>query len=212
MVSFLCVCITQHIYPVHCRIHICTYYIQSISCTTKYKLCLWKWESVCAVVTLFECVTLLSVVPKQREPPSYGRSSITLCCWTTIPQGKSLVWPSWLSMMQFSFLSLPSLRRKYNWEISRALYSSSKSFAYILCCHTNHQLSGLDVFVLEDCIAVAVSHLIPAVTVKESRNFCFGIRVTLIYLLNESLIQQWNSVIKTTCNREMTITTDTKTK
>lgn len=136
---------------------------------------------------LFECLTLLSVVPQQREPPSHGASSITLFCWTTIPQGKSVVWPSWLPMMQFSFLSLPSLRRKYNWEISRALSSSSKSFAYILCSHTNHQLSGLVVFVLEDSMAVAVSHLIPAVTVKESRNFCFGIRVTLIYFLYESL-------------------------
>lgn len=90
----------------------------------------------------------------------------------------------WCSLV---FLSLPSLRRKYNWEISRALSSSSKSFAYILCSHTNHQLSGLAVFVLEDSMAVAVSHLIPAVSVKESRNFCFGIRATLIYLLYKSL-------------------------
>lgn len=95
----------------------------------------------------------------------------------------------WCSL---AFLSLPSLRRKYNWEISGALSSSSKSFAYILCSHTNHQLSGLAVFVLQDCMAVAVSRLILAVTVKESRNFRFGMHITLIHLLYDSVNEiQW---------------------
>lgn len=95
----------------------------------------------------------------------------------------------WCSL---AFLSLPGLRRKYNWEISRALSSSSKSFAYILCSHTNHQLSGLAVFVLEDCMAVAVSRLILAVTVKESRNFRFCVHITLIHLLFDSVNEiQW---------------------
>ena len=85
---------------------------------------------------------------------------------------RARVWPGpvdcqWCSL---AFLFLPSLRRKYNWEISRSL-SSWKSFAYILCSHTNHKLSGLAVFVLEDCMDVAVSRLIPATAVKESRNF-----------------------------------------
>lgn len=56
---------------------------------------------------------------------------------------------------------------------------SSKSFAYILCFHTNHQLSGLAVFVLGNCMTIAVRRLILAATVKESRNFHFGMHVTM---------------------------------
>lgn len=37
-----------------------------------------------------------------------------------------------------------------------------KSFAYILCSHTNHQLSGLAVFVLGNCMTISVSRLHPA--------------------------------------------------
>lgn len=155
----------------------------------------WKMslKRECTVVTLFRCVTLLSVVPQQHKLSSHGASSITLFCWTTIPQGKSLVWPSWLSTKQFSiFLSFPSLKRKYNWEISSAFSLSSKSFAYIVCSHTNHQLSGLAVFVLEDCMAVAVSCLIQIATVKESRNFGFNLHITLIHLLCDCLTEnQW---------------------
>lgn len=69
---------------------------------------------------------------------------------------------------------------------------SSKSFAYIVCSHTNHQLSSLAVFVLEDCMAVAVSCLIQIATVKESRNFGFNLHITLIHLLCDCLTEnQW---------------------
>ena len=122
------------------------------------------------------------LVSEQREPLTHGASSITHLCWTTKPQGKGSVWPGWLSMMQFSFLFLWGLRRKYNWEISGAFSSSSKSFAYILCSHTNHQLKGLAVFVLEDCLAGGACFLSwQGLGVKVETFWC-GTHAVLIYL------------------------------
>lgn len=97
-------------------------------------------EPVCGLVTLFKCVTLLSVVPQQREPSSHGTSSITLFCWTTIPQGKSLVWPSWLSMMQFSFFVSP----KPEEEVWLRNQQGPLLLLKVICLHTvfPHQSSA----------------------------------------------------------------------
>ena len=99
----------------------------------------------------------------------------------------------WCSLASYFFFCLSQAWGGSIIEKSAGPFSSSsKSFAYILCSHTNHQLSGLAVFVLEDCMAVAVSRLILAVTVKERRNFLlFCMRVTLIHLLYGSVNEIW---------------------
>lgn len=114
---------------------------------TKDEGFLLKREPACAVVVvaLFECVTLLFVVAQQREPSSHGTSSILFFFFSSSDHNTS-GWEFGLAQLTvndavLAFLSLPSLRRKYNWEISRALSSSSKSFAYILC-YFPHQSSA----------------------------------------------------------------------
>lgn len=58
-----------------------------------------------------------------------------------------------IGLVLFDSLFDQSWRKNCNWEISRSFPSPSKPFSYILCSQTYHQLSGLVMFVLEDCMA-----------------------------------------------------------
>lgn len=143
MVWFFCVhiaqkrCAIQTLY----RVHICAFlfhgetasdpHIIPSPCTTKdFELSL-KWEPLCAVVTLL-CVTLPSLwshssvsLPHMEQAllPSFRQQYLRVGVWS------GSVDYQWCS---FAFLSLPSQRRKYNWEISRALLLLLK----VICIHT----------------------------------------------------------------------------
>lgn len=88
-----------------------------------------------------------------------GSSNISCALLNYISSEQSLFSSCWLLLVWLSTLSEPSRRRKCNWEISRFLPSPSKPFSYILCSQTHHQLSGLVVFVLEDCMSAGVGVL-----------------------------------------------------
>ena len=193
-----CVCVAQRVSQVlykRCSIHICgkrlcIYKHHSISALHKGWKSLLEWQS--AVVASFKhrpTATWAVLAWNELYYPLFF-------CWTATPQwefGLAQLTVNDAVWLVFFFFCLSQAWGGSIIEKSAGPFSSSsKSFAYILCSHTNHQLSGLAVFVLEDCMAVAVSRLILAVTVKERRNFLlFCMRVTLIHLLYGSVNEIW---------------------